>query len=268
MSDETIIANDETIWIATASNCWQICKCGKPLARRHHCGDARGRNRLDFVPCLWCGALVSTYRRITLPRYCSKSCRGFAIAQPRRRKNVCVTCGGKVSAGHVLLCHSCYHRKQKKDKPDYIHCENCGITFSTCGRRCTDALRFCSYACYWGKAVPEKTGRGYLTNAYLTWAVRRYQKDKRTKEAGECFLLLAENVCKTFNMTNDVEDAIGEAVLICLQKADNFKRQGNAFNYFTQIVINSSKRLRRKWRDEKSKIAAFAARFPERVEVI
>jgi len=95
----------------------------------------------------------------------------------------------------------------------------------------------------------------YINNKDFEEQIKTCTSKKPTEKDAlklvQMLYLLAENIIRAFQFKMiDKEDALQEAVLICLQKKHKFNSdKGKAFNYFTTIILNHFRQLYRSARN-------------------
>jgi len=94
--------------------------------------------------------------------------------------------------------------------------------------------------------------KNYINNNEFELLIIKYNLKTNSKEEEDklfkLFNLLIDNIILTFNFkfTNsvDYDDAKSTCMLLIIKVIGNYsKNNGTAFNYFTQVIINSLKQL-------------------------
>tara|TARA_R100001086_G_scaffold141413_1_gene74244 strand:- start:1134 stop:1475 length:342 start_codon:yes stop_codon:yes gene_type:complete len=103
-------------------------------------------------------------------------------------------------------------------------------------------------------------GKHYINNAEFEKLISLYKQDPREyeNELFEMFDILISNIVTGFSFKLDEEDAKQECFLLILKTLKNFNPEmGNAFNYFTTIILNNLKLLYTKNKKYIEKIDAY-----------
>ena len=90
------------------------------------------------------------------------------------------------------------------------------------------------------------SGKHYIDNEKFEALIRLYKQSPEEHEEAlfELFDILITNIIKGFSFKVDEEDAKQECFLLILKTLKNFNPDmGNAFNYFTTIILNNLKLL-------------------------
>lgn len=104
------------------------------------------------------------------------------------------------------------------------------------------------------------SSRNYINNSEFENLIALYLQDPKTHEENlfGMFDLLITNILKGFSFNVEEEDAKQECFLLILKTLKNFKPEcGNAFNYFTTIIINNLKLIYTKNKKYNEKIESF-----------
>lgn len=92
---------------------------------------------------------------------------------------------------------------------------------------------------------PKTPERFYIDKSEFLLLLVEYKKTgKVNNQLGEMLLLLAKQIASANNFKNypDIDEWMQEGVLTCLKYMHNFdpfKQDGNAFGYFSQIIIRT-----------------------------
>jgi DNA-directed RNA polymerase specialized sigma24 family protein len=100
----------------------------------------------------------------------------------------------------------------------------------------------------------------YINNDHFEELIRLYKQDplKHENELFGMFDLLISNILTGFSFKLDEDDAKQECFLLILKTLKNFNPEvGNAFNYFTTIILNNLKLLYTKNKKYLEKIDAY-----------
>jgi len=103
-------------------------------------------------------------------------------------------------------------------------------------------------------------GKHYIDNKKFEELICLYKKDpkKHEDELFGMFDLLVSNILVGFSFKLDDEDAKQECFLLILKTLKNFNPEmGNAFNYFTTVILNNLKLLYTKNKKYNEKIDAY-----------
>ena len=103
-------------------------------------------------------------------------------------------------------------------------------------------------------------GKHYIDNKKFGELICLYKKDpkKHEDELFGMFDLLVSNILVGFSFKLDDEDAKQECFLLILKTLKNFNPEmGNAFNYFTTVILNNLKLLYTKNKKYNEKIDAY-----------
>jgi DNA-directed RNA polymerase specialized sigma subunit len=103
-------------------------------------------------------------------------------------------------------------------------------------------------------------GKHYIDNKKFEELIRLYKKDPKQheEELFGLFDLLVSNILVGFSFKLDEEDAKQECFLLILKTLKNFNPEmGNAFNYFTTVILNNLKLLYTKNKKYNEKIDAY-----------
>jgi DNA-directed RNA polymerase specialized sigma subunit len=82
----------------------------------------------------------------------------------------------------------------------------------------------------------------YIDNTRFEELVLRYCKNDKTSEDElmKMFDILIDNIFMAFNFDLDQEDSKQECFLLIIRVLKNFdESKGNAFNYFTTVILNN-----------------------------
>jgi len=104
------------------------------------------------------------------------------------------------------------------------------------------------------------SGKHYIDNEKFETLIRLYKQCPEEHEEAlfELFDILITNIIKGFSFNVDEEDAKQECFLLILKTLKNFNPDmGNAFNYFTTIILNNLKLLYTKNKKYTAKIEAY-----------
>tara|TARA_R110002020_G_C16296617_1_gene772845 strand:+ start:997 stop:1338 length:342 start_codon:yes stop_codon:yes gene_type:complete len=104
------------------------------------------------------------------------------------------------------------------------------------------------------------SGKHYIDNEKFETLIRLYKQSPEEHEEAlfELFDILITNIIKGFSFKVDEEDAKQECFLLILKTLKNFNPDmGNAFNYFTTIILNNLKLLYTKNKKYTAKIEAY-----------
>ena len=104
------------------------------------------------------------------------------------------------------------------------------------------------------------SGKHYIDNEEFETLIKLYKQDPKEYEEKlfELFDILITNIIKGFSFKVDEEDAKQECFLLILKTLKNFNPEmGNAFNYFTTIILNNLKLLYTKNKKYAAKIEAY-----------
>jgi DNA-directed RNA polymerase specialized sigma subunit len=100
----------------------------------------------------------------------------------------------------------------------------------------------------------------YIDNKKFEELIKKYKQEPRTyeDELFEMFDLLISNILVGFSFKLEEDDAKQECFLLILKTLKNFNPDvGNAFNYFTTIILNNLKLLYTKNKKYIEKIDAY-----------
>ncbi len=103
-------------------------------------------------------------------------------------------------------------------------------------------------------------GKHYIDNEKFEELIRLYKKEPQSYEAElfELFDLLISNILVGFSFKLDEDDAKQECFLLILKTLKNFDPdRGNAFNYFTTVILNNLKLLYTKDKKYAEKIEGY-----------
>ena len=103
-------------------------------------------------------------------------------------------------------------------------------------------------------------GKHYIDNEKFEELIRLYKKDPQSYETElfELFDLLISNILVGFSFKLDEDDAKQECFLLILKTLKNFDPdRGNAFNYFTTVILNNLKLLYTKDKKYAEKIEGY-----------
>jgi DNA-directed RNA polymerase specialized sigma subunit len=104
------------------------------------------------------------------------------------------------------------------------------------------------------------SSKHYIDNEKFETLIKLYKQNPQEHEEQlfELFDILITNIIKGFSFKVDEEDAKQECFLLILKTLKNFKPEmGNAFNYFTTIILNNLKLLYTKNKKYTAKIEAY-----------
>ena len=104
------------------------------------------------------------------------------------------------------------------------------------------------------------SGKHYIDNEKFETLIRLYKQSPEEHEEAlfGLFDILITNIIKGFSFKVDEEDAKQECFLLILKTLKNFNPDmGNAFNYFTTIILNNLKLLYTKNKKYTAKIEAY-----------
>ena len=104
------------------------------------------------------------------------------------------------------------------------------------------------------------SSKHYIDNEKFETLIKLYKQDpqEHEKQLFELFDILITNIIKGFSFKVDEEDAKQECFLLILKTLKNFNPEmGNAFNYFTTIILNNLKLLYTKNKKYTAKIEAY-----------
>tara|TARA_R110000824_G_scaffold351071_1_gene538033 strand:- start:75230 stop:75571 length:342 start_codon:yes stop_codon:yes gene_type:complete len=104
------------------------------------------------------------------------------------------------------------------------------------------------------------SGKHYIDNEKFETLIRLYKQSPEEHEDAlfGLFDILITNIIKGFSFKVDEEDAKQECFLLILKTLKNFNPDmGNAFNYFTTIILNNLKLLYTKNKKYTAKIEAY-----------
>jgi len=104
------------------------------------------------------------------------------------------------------------------------------------------------------------SSKHYINNDKFEELIRLYKLDPKEheNELFEMFDLLITNILTGFSFNLDEDDAKQECFLLILKTLKNFNPEvGNAFNYFTTIILNNLKLLYTKNKKYIEKIDAY-----------
>jgi DNA-directed RNA polymerase specialized sigma24 family protein len=104
------------------------------------------------------------------------------------------------------------------------------------------------------------SSKHYINNDKFEELIRLYKEDPKEheNELFAMFDLLISNILVGFSFKLDEDDAKQECFLLILKTLKNFNPQvGNAFNYFTTIILNNLKLLYTKNKKYLEKIDAY-----------
>lgn len=100
----------------------------------------------------------------------------------------------------------------------------------------------------------------YINNNKFEELIKLYKQEPKEYETElfEIFDLLISNIIIGFSFKLEEDDAKQECFLLILKTLKNFNPEmGNAFNYFTTIIINNLKLLYTKNKKYNEKITAY-----------
>jgi len=100
----------------------------------------------------------------------------------------------------------------------------------------------------------------YINNSDFERLIKLYKQNPAEHEDPlfEMFDILITNIITGFSFNVDEDDAKQECFLLILKTLKNFNpERGNAFNYFTTIILNNLKLLFTKNKKYAEKIAAY-----------
>ena len=100
----------------------------------------------------------------------------------------------------------------------------------------------------------------YIDNKKFENLIKLYKQEPKTHETElfEMFDILISNIITGFSFKLEEDDAKQECFLLILKTLKNFNPEmGNAFNYFTTIILNNLKLLYTKNKKYKEKIDAY-----------
>jgi len=100
----------------------------------------------------------------------------------------------------------------------------------------------------------------YINNNEFEQLIKLYKQDPAEHEVPlfEMFDILITNIITGFSFNVDEDDAKQECFLLILKTLKNFNPEmGNAFNYFTTIILNNLKLLYTKKKKYAEKIEAY-----------
>lgn len=103
-------------------------------------------------------------------------------------------------------------------------------------------------------------GKHYIDNKHFENLISLYKKDpqEHEEELFHLFDILISNILVGFSFNLDEEDAKQECFLLILKTLKNFNPEmGNAFNYFTTVILNNLKLLYTKNKKYKEKIESY-----------
>ena len=104
------------------------------------------------------------------------------------------------------------------------------------------------------------SGKHYIDNKKFEELIKLYKKQpaENEDELFQMFDVLIMNIIKGFSFNVDEEDAKQECFLLILKTLKNFNPDmGNAFNYFTTIIVNNLQLLYTKNKKYVAKIEAY-----------
>jgi DNA-directed RNA polymerase specialized sigma subunit len=104
------------------------------------------------------------------------------------------------------------------------------------------------------------SSKHYIDNEKFETLIKLYKQNPQEHEEQlfELFDILITNIIKGFSFKVDEEDAKQECFLLILKTLKNFNPEmGNAFNYFTTIILNNLKLLYTKNKKYTAKIEAY-----------
>ncbi len=100
----------------------------------------------------------------------------------------------------------------------------------------------------------------YINNKKFEELIKLYKQDPKEHETElfEMFDILISNIITGFSFKLEEDDAKQDCFLLILKTLKNFNpKMGNAFNYFTTIILNNLKLLYTKNKKYKEKIDAY-----------
>lgn len=104
------------------------------------------------------------------------------------------------------------------------------------------------------------SNKHYIDNKRFEELIKLYKKnpDVHENDLFEMFDILISNIITGFSFKLEEEDAKQECFLLILKTLKNFNPEmGNAFNYFTTIILNNLKLLYTKNKKYNQKIDAY-----------
>jgi DNA-directed RNA polymerase specialized sigma subunit len=104
------------------------------------------------------------------------------------------------------------------------------------------------------------SNKHYIDNKRFEELIKLYKKnpDVYENDLFEMFDILISNIITGFSFKLEEEDAKQECFLLILKTLKNFNPEmGNAFNYFTTIILNNLKLLYTKNKKYNQKIDAY-----------
>jgi len=104
------------------------------------------------------------------------------------------------------------------------------------------------------------SGKHYIDNKHFEDLISLYKEDpkKYENELFHLFDILITNILVGFSFKLDEEDAKQECFLLILKTLKNFNPEmGNAFNYFTTVILNNLKLLYTKNKKYNEKIESY-----------
>jgi hypothetical protein len=100
----------------------------------------------------------------------------------------------------------------------------------------------------------------YIDNERFEWLIQAYQSGKESveDELFGLFDILIDRLILSFRFNVDLEEAKQECFLLILKVLKNFNREsGQAFNYFTTVILNNLRLLYSKNKKYNEKIEAY-----------
>jgi len=105
------------------------------------------------------------------------------------------------------------------------------------------------------------SGKHYIDNKKFEELIRLYKQSPKEheEELFAMFDILISNILVGFSFNLEEEDAKQECFLLILKTLKNFNpKMGNAFNYFTTVILNNLKLLYTKNKKYREKINTYA----------
>jgi DNA-directed RNA polymerase specialized sigma24 family protein len=100
----------------------------------------------------------------------------------------------------------------------------------------------------------------YIDNKRFEWLIQAYQAGSGfvEEELFEMFDILIDRLIVSFKFNVDADEAKQECFLLILKVLKNFNREsGQAFNYFTTVILNNLRLLYSKNKKYNEKIEAY-----------
>ena len=108
--------------------------------------------------------------------------------------------------------------------------------------------------------MAKKKKKNYIDNKRFEKLIQQYLKDPKPAEDElfAMFGLLIDNIITGFKFNVSIEDATQDCFLLILKTLKNFdKTRGNAFSYFTSVVLNHLSLIYTKAKKYNEKIVAY-----------